>query len=173
MTQRILPQRSLNLQFLLDPSLVIITIQLLCLICAQLQRRKLLKKYIHFTLFNPKIISLLGGVHEIYNVLSRPLTLQMLHTKFGKVVDGQQINNKLTFGNCCLCINTCSKLKKCNKQDKSQNTIQLQDFSSKKAMIYIGLWTNWCFLRSCREINMDFSQVKNKMGRFRIKLWKV
>ena len=52
---------------MVDPSLVIITLYLVCLINAWEQRR-FLKIYINFTLFTPKLTPL--GDHEIYNFLS-------------------------------------------------------------------------------------------------------
>ena len=55
---------------LVDPSLVIITTYLVCLINAWEQRRRFFKKYINFTLFTPKLPPLGMGGHEIYNFLS-------------------------------------------------------------------------------------------------------
>ena len=55
-----------------------------CLIYAQEQRRRFLKKYINLTLFSPKLspLGVQWGVMKFKN--SCLLTLQMLHTKFCK-----------------------------------------------------------------------------------------
>ena len=55
---------------LVDPSFVIITTYLVCLIYAWELRRRFLKKYSKLTLFTPKLPPLWVGVHEIYNFLS-------------------------------------------------------------------------------------------------------
>ena len=62
---------------LVDPSLVIITKYLVCLINAWEQRRRLFKKYINFTLFTQKLPSL----WVMKFTISYLLTLKMLHTK--------------------------------------------------------------------------------------------
>ena len=64
-----------------DPSFVIITTYLVCLIYAWELRRRFLKQYSNFTRLTPKLPPLWVGGHEI--TISCLLTLQMLHTKFG------------------------------------------------------------------------------------------
>ena len=54
---------------LVDPSLVIITTCLVCLINAW-EWRRFFKKHINFTLFTPKLPPLWVGGHEIYNFFS-------------------------------------------------------------------------------------------------------
>ena len=54
---------------LVDPSLVFITIYLVCLIHAQEQRRGFLENYINLALFTPKLSPLGVAGHEIYNFL--------------------------------------------------------------------------------------------------------
>ena len=54
---------------LVDPSVVIITTYMVCLIYAWELRRRFLKKYSNFTLFSPKLPPLWIGGPEIYNFL--------------------------------------------------------------------------------------------------------
>ena len=63
---RTLALRVMKFTILVGPSLVIITIHLVCLN----QVRRFLKKYINFARFTLKLPSLAGGGHEIYNFLS-------------------------------------------------------------------------------------------------------
>ena len=77
-------QRVMKFAILVDPSLVIITIYLVCLNHFQKQKRRLKKKqnitFILFTLNLPPPLSG-GGVTKF--IISCLLTIQMLHTKFG------------------------------------------------------------------------------------------
>ena len=56
----------MKVTILVDPSLVIITIHLIC----PGVEKKIFKKYINFTLFTTKLPPLGVGGHEIYNFLS-------------------------------------------------------------------------------------------------------
>ena len=64
-----------------DPSLVMITIHLVCLNHAPEKRRRLLEKYINFTLFIPKLHPIGMGIMKF--TIPCLLSLRMLHTKFG------------------------------------------------------------------------------------------
>ena len=61
-----------------EPSLVIITTYLVCLIYALDVRRRFLKKYINFTLLIPKLPPFCSGVIKF--TISCIYTLRMLHT---------------------------------------------------------------------------------------------
>ena len=60
----------MKITILVDPSLVNITIYLVCLIYVLELRRRFFKKYINFTLLTSKLPPPGGGGHEIYNFLS-------------------------------------------------------------------------------------------------------
>ena len=74
----------MKITILVDLSMVIITIHLVCIDHAPEYRRRSFKRYINFTLFTIQIPPL--GMRAMKFIISCVLTQQMLHTKFGPVV---------------------------------------------------------------------------------------
>ena len=80
-SKRTPPPGVIKFTTLVDSSLIIITIHLVSMNHAPEKRRKVLKKYINFKFFTPKLPPLGVGVMKF--TISCHLTLQLLHTKLG------------------------------------------------------------------------------------------